>query len=255
MGTLDGKRAIITGGAGGIGRATAQIFVREGARVMLVDLDGDQLARVAADLGDEVATEVADVTEEDHVRRYIDRAVDVFGGVDVLFNNAGITGAIDDLVDTAVENVERVLRVNAIGVFLGLKHGLAHMYGHGRGSIINTSSVAGLDAGTGAIGYVAAKHAVTGMTKAAALEAARHGVRVNSIHPGLVDTEMLAAMEKGFNPADPASIRDELRRSVPLQRYAEPSEIGEVVAFLASDAASHVTGAQYRIDGGMGAHM
>lgn len=256
-GTLAGKRAIITGGAAGIGLATARVFLREGARVVLVDLAEAALAdaRTALGAGDELIEVVADVADPEAVDRFVSVAVEAWGGVDVLFNNAGISGAVGSLVDTTLENFDRVIRVNMVAPFLAMKAVLPLMYAQRSGSIINTSSIAGLDAATGAVAYTTSKHGVSGMTKVAALESAPYGVRVNSVHPAPTTTALMRGLEEGFDPADPDGAHAAILATIPLGRYGEPEDVAELVAFLASDASSFITGAQYRVDGGMGAQQ
>ncbi|MCU9612402.1 SDR family oxidoreductase [Caldibacillus lycopersici] len=255
MGKLDGKVAVITGGAGGIGKETAALFLKEGARVVLVDLFEDSLQKTKTELHTygEVLTVQADVSKEADVKNYVKTTVDHFGKIDVFFNNAGIEGKVAPIVEQTVEDFDKVIAVNVRGVFLGLKHVLNVMNSQGYGSIINTSSVAGLHGSEGVSPYVASKHAVVGLTKSAALEAAHANVRVNSIHPSPVNTRMMRSLEAGFNPEDAEAVKEELAKSLPLGRYGEPSDIAKLVLFLASDDSEFITGAQYRVDGGQGA--
>jgi NAD(P)-dependent dehydrogenase (short-subunit alcohol dehydrogenase family) len=255
MDSLTGKSAVITGGAGAIGVATAREFLSRGVRVLLVDRDAAALERVKADLGEagEVHTMVADVTSETEVAGYVAEALAAFGAIDVFFNNAGIEGRMRPLLETDADDFDKVLAVNVRGVFLGLKHVLRHMVAQGHGSIINTSSEAGLDGAPSLGDYVASKHAVTGLTKAAALEVARDGVRVNSIHPSPVNTPMMRRLESAWNADAPGAVTAEFEAKSPMGRYSDPAEIAKVVAFLASEDSSFVNGAQIRIDGGNGA--
>lgn len=246
---------VITGGAGAIGAATAEAFLRRGGRVMLVDRDKGNLDAACARLSEvgDVRATVADVTSEQDVRRYVDDALKALGSIDVFFNNAGIEGRMKPIIETDIEDFDRVMAVNVRGVFLGLKHVLPVMVRQGSGSVINTSSEAGLDGAASLADYVASKHAVTGLTKAAALEVAECGVRVNSIHPSPVDTPMMRRLESAWNPDHADLVKAEFEAKSPMGRYSSPSEIAEVVVFLASDSASFMTGAQLRIDGGNGA--
>ncbi|HEY9540139.1 MAG TPA: SDR family NAD(P)-dependent oxidoreductase [Luteimonas sp.] len=255
MKRLQDKIAIITGGSGGIGKAVAERFLGEGARVMLVDIDQDGLdaTRQALGGGDRIAITKADVSNESDVARYAEATVGALGRIDVFFNNAGIEGKVAPLEEQDISMFDKVIAINVRGAYLGLKHVLPHMYKAGAGSVVNTSSVAGLDGSAGVLPYVTSKHALVGMTKVAALEAARHGVRVNSVHPSPVNTRMMRSLEAGFDPADAEAARAGIEKTIPLGRYGEPVDIANLVLFLASDESSFITGAQYRIDGGMGA--
>lgn len=255
MAWLENKVAVITGGAGGIGKVTAETFLREGAKVVLVDLVEEALDKAKAELESlgEVVTVVADVTKEEDVEKYVKAAVDRFGKIDVFFNNAGIVGKAAPIVEQDAAEFDKVMNVNTRGVFLGLKHVLKVMIEQKSGSIINTSSVAGLMAWEGIAPYVASKHAVAGLTKIAALEGAPYGVRVNSIHPAPVETMMMRQLESGYNPDDPETAKKGVEQLIPIGRYADPQDIANLVLFLASDESSFISGAQYRIDGGMAA--
>jgi NAD(P)-dependent dehydrogenase (short-subunit alcohol dehydrogenase family) len=253
MKRLQNKIAIITGGSGGIGKTVAARLLEEGASVALVDLDQAGLDATARELGasDRVLAVPADVANEDAVRHYVQATLDRFGRIDVFFNNAGIEGKVAPLEQQDTAMFDKVIAINVRGAYLGLKHVLPHMYKAGSGSVINTSSVAGLDGFADVLPYVTSKHAITGMTKVAAIEAARHGVRVNSVHPSPVNTRMMRSLEAGFDPNDPDAAKADFEKAIPLGRYGEPGDIANLVLFLASDESSFVTGAQYRIDGGM----
>lgn len=255
MKKLEGKVAIITGAAGGIGKVTAELFLGHGAQVALVDLSEDNLKEVADALNspDNVLTVTADVSKEADVKNYVEQTIEKFGHVDILFNNAGITGKQTDLVDIELEDFENLMGINTTGVFLGLKHVLPLLVEQGSGSIINTSSVDGLRGSPGLSPYAASKHAVVGLTKSAALEVAESGVRVNSIHPSPVDTSMMDAIHE--NTGDVDSAKEEYTAMIPLGRYAEANDIANLVLFLASDDSSFISGSQYRIDGAMGAQQ
>lgn len=255
MARLDDKIAIITGGSGGIGKATARRFLDEGADVVLVDIDDDALAQAARELdaGQRLLTVRADVSREEDVRGYVAAALERHGRIDVFFNNAGIEGKVAPLEQQELATFDRVLAVNVRGAYLGLREVLPHMYARRSGSVINTSSVAGLRGRAGVLPYVTSKHALSGMTKVAALEAAKYQVRVNSIHPSPVETRMMRSLEAGFDPSDAEAARTGIAANIPLGRYGEPEEIADLVLFLASDESRFITGAQYRIDGGMGA--
>ena len=255
MKRLENKVAVITGGAGGIGQETAAHFLAEGASVVLVDVDQARLDATAKALGggERVLTAKADVSNETDVKRYVETSLDRFGRIDVFFNNAGIEGAVAPLEQQDIALFDKVIAINVRGAYLGLKHVLPHMYKAGAGSVINTSSVAGLNGSAGVLPYVASKHALTGMTKVAAIEAAGHNVRVNSVHPSPVNTRMMRSLEAGFGPDDAEAAKATMEKAIPLGRYGEPGDIAKLVVFLASDESRFITGAQYRIDGGMGA--
>ena len=255
MSKLDGQVAIITGAAGGIGLETAQRFIDEGAKVALVDLAGDGLKEIEESLGDSenYISVIADVTDETAVENYVKKTKEKFGRIDILFNNAGITGNQTDIIDIELKDFETLIGINVTGVFLGMKHVLPIMIEQGKGSIINTSSVDGLRGSPGLSPYSASKHAVVGLTKSAALEVAESGVRVNSIHPSPVSTSMMENLEDNADDSDAA--KDEFLKQIPMNRYAEASEIADLVLFLSSDDSQFITGSQYRIDGGMGAQQ
>ncbi|RUQ23979.1 glucose 1-dehydrogenase [Peribacillus cavernae] len=255
MANLDGKVAVITGGAGGIGIKTAEYFLKAGANVVVVDLIEETLdkAKSALNTFGDIITIKADVSQESDVKNYVKKAVDHFGKIDIFFNNAGIEGKIAPLVDQSVEDFDKVINVNVRGVFLGLKYVLPVMMEQGHGSIINTSSVAGLEGSPNLSPYITSKHAVVGLTKAAAIEAASANVRVNSIHPSPINTRMMRSIEEGFNPGQAESAQQAFSQGIPLGRYGEASDIAKLVLFLASDDSAFISGSQYRIDGGMGA--
>ncbi|SFJ79470.1 NAD(P)-dependent dehydrogenase, short-chain alcohol dehydrogenase family [Halobacillus dabanensis] len=255
MKRLDGKVALITGGSGGIGKETAKLFLQEGARVALVDLNEDGLDEAKKELADhgDVLTVSANVSNEDEVQNYVQKVLDEFGTIDVFFNNAGIEGKVAPITEQTVEDFDKVYGVNVRGVFLGLKHVMPVMMEKQEGSIINMSSVAGLMGSPGVAPYVSSKHGVVGLTKVAALEAADSTVRVNSIHPSPVNTRMMRSLESGFNPEDAESAKTQQEQAIPLKRYGESEDIAKLVLFLASDDSKFITGSQYRVDGGMGA--
>lgn len=247
---LEGKVALITGGTGGIGKETMKLFLKEGAKVAVVGTNDEKLKDLKDEFRD-VLTIRADVSKEDEVKNYVDKTVKEFGKIDIFFNNAGIEGKVAGLVEQTLEDFKQVLDVNVTGVFLGLKHVIPVMKENGSGSIINTSSVAGLGGQPNLSPYIASKHAVVGLTKAAAVEYAGDNIRVNSIHPAPVDTRMMDSIEGMMGSDDSSSAREDFEAMVPLGRYAESIDIANVVLFLASDDSRYVTGAQYTIDGGM----
>lgn len=255
MQRLKDKIALITGGAAGIGLETARLFVKEGARVALVDLREEDLKKAAESLGAaaDVLTVAADVSSPDDAARYVRETVERFGRIDIFFNNAGIEGKVAPLTEQKIEDFDRVIAVNVRGSFLGLQHVLRVMMEQKSGSIINTSSIAGLKGSPDLAPYITSKHAVVGLTRAAAVEAARANVRVNSIHPSPVNTRMMRSLEDGFSPGHGAEVKAQLASSIPLGRYGESADIANLVLFLASDESAFITGAQYPVDGGMAA--
>jgi NAD(P)-dependent dehydrogenase (short-subunit alcohol dehydrogenase family) len=255
MKRLKDKVALITGGAAGIGLETTRLFLGEGARVALVDLHDDDLSDAARNLGnpDDLLTIAADVSSVEDCNRYVAQTVKTFGRIDVFFNNAGIEGKVAPLVDQKIEDFDRVLAVNVRGAFLGLQHVLPVMIGQKSGSVINMSSIAGLKGSPNVAPYITSKHAVVGLTRAAAIEAASHNVRVNSVHPSPVNTRMMRSLEEGFNPGHGEEVKQQLAETIPLGRYGESIDIANLVLFLASDESAFITGAQYPVDGGMAA--
>jgi 3alpha(or 20beta)-hydroxysteroid dehydrogenase len=243
MGRLNGKICLITGAARGQGEAEARLFSREGATVWLTDVLDAEGEAVATDIGGSYRH--LDVREEDQWQALIDEILAVSGRIDVLVNNAGIfaTGRHFE-IDSA--EFQRVMDVNCVGVFLGMRAVSPPMRDAGCGSIVNISSLAGLQGGVGAFAYHTSKWAVRGMTKAAAVENGRRNVRVNSIHPGLIDTDMMRAL-----PGAEDEVR--LSRRVPLGRPAQADEVAQLALYLASDESSYSTGSEFIVDGGLNA--
>jgi NAD(P)-dependent dehydrogenase (short-subunit alcohol dehydrogenase family) len=254
-GPLGGKVAVITGAAGEIGRAAARLMAARGARIVVVDQHGTELERLADELGAGacVATVVADVTDEEQVRNYVETAQREAGRIDIFFNNAGIEGGIHQLTDYPLETFRKVLDVNVLGVFLGMKHVIPIMVAQGGGTIINTSSVGGLVGTAGLSAYVASKHAVVGLTRTGAAEWASHGVRINSVNPGPIEGRMMSAITEGLRPGRGAETATRIAAGIPSHRYGTPEEVAGVVAFLASDDAHHINGAFITVDGGQAA--
>ncbi|MBU8877523.1 SDR family oxidoreductase [Bacillus sp. FJAT-29790] len=252
--SFKGKVVVVTGAAGEIGKETVKLFAEKGAKLVLVDLDAENLKKTAFDLAlqkDKYLIVKADVTKEEDVQKYVEESKIRFGKIDVFFNNAGVIGKLANLTEQEASNLDLVLNVNVKGVFYGLKHVLKVMIDQQDGSIINMSSVAGLAGSPGLSPYVASKHAVIGLTKTAALEVASKGVRINAVCPDPVNTKMAKEVEKWLAPEDSSKNQKEKYTStLPLKRYAEPKEIAELVMFLASNKASYINGSCYTIDGG-----
>lgn len=219
---------------------------------MLVDLNEDQLKDAAKSLESEkVNYFTADVSENDEVKAYTKKAIKEMGKIDILFLNAGIEGVVKPLTDYPEEMYDKVLAVNVKGVWLGLKHAFPHMKENGGGSVIITSSVAGLQGTPNVMAYVTSKHAVIGSMRVAALEGAADGIRVNSIHPSPVDNRMMRSLEEGFAPGEAEQAKKGFEQMIPLGRYATNNEIATVALFLASDDSKFITGATLPVDGGL----
>jgi NAD(P)-dependent dehydrogenase (short-subunit alcohol dehydrogenase family) len=246
-GLLEGKCALVTGAASGIGRASALAFAREGSRVMLADVDegeGERAAEAIREAGGEARFARADVTREDEVEAMVRETVDAFGGLDCALNNAGMTGTAAPLQGLELEEFERVIALNLVGVFLCMKHEIPAMR-DGGGAIVNMASGASLVPTPGLAPYCASKHGVLGLTKTAALENARTGIRVNAICPGSTDTPMLQAAMA----ADP-QVKKMILSGQPGGRLGTAEEIAEAAVWLCSDRASFVTGHSMLVDGG-----
>ncbi len=250
-GILDGKVALVTGAAGEIGAATIKLLAERGARIVAVDRDADGLKRAVEALpaSAEALSIVADVTSEDDVASYVRQAVDKMGGLHIFFNNAGIEGDIAAIPDYPLATFRRVLDVNVVGVFLGMKYVIPVMTRQNAGSIINTASIAGLIGSPHIAVYSASKHAVIGLTKSAALECTGTQVRVNCVCPGLIDSRMLSSIIDGRNTGKPVPKEKTVER-IPARRLGLAIEVAGVVAFLASDDARYVSGSAYPVDGG-----
>ncbi|HEY2873310.1 MAG TPA: glucose 1-dehydrogenase [Reyranella sp.] len=250
---FSGKVALVTGGGNGIGRAACVAFAKQGAKVVAVDRDGaaaEATAGIIRQNGGDALAVTADVTKSADVQTYVKAAIDKYGRIDCFFNNAGIEGKVSQIVDYDEAVFDAVIGVNVKGVFLGLKHVLPEMIRQGGGAIVNTASVAGLVGTPGMPAYVASKHAVIGLTKTAAGEVARQGIRVNAVCPGPVDTRMIHSLEAQLSPDDPAGVNQRYQASLPTGRYSTPEEIANMVLFLCSDLASNTTGGQFVVDGG-----
>jgi NAD(P)-dependent dehydrogenase (short-subunit alcohol dehydrogenase family) len=250
---FSGKVALITGGGGGIGRATALAFAEHGAKVVVVDsnnADGQTSADIVIQRGGAARFVPADVTKSVDVQRYVRETLAAFGRIDCFFNNAGIEGRVAPTQEYDEAVFDAVIAVNLKGVFLGMRHVLPVMLRQGSGAIVNTASVAGLFGGPGMAAYVASKHGVIGLTKVASSDVAGQGVRVNAICPGPVETRMMRSLEAQRSPNNPESVHAMISTSAPDGRYALPEEIANAVLYLCSDLSGHVTGTHVVIDGG-----
>jgi NAD(P)-dependent dehydrogenase (short-subunit alcohol dehydrogenase family) len=248
-GRLRGKAAVITGGEGSIGLATARAFVAEGARVCLVGLVASELEAGAAELGGAATWAVADVTDSVQVKSAVAGAAEAFGRLDVVVSNAGIAGVIAPVADYPEDVFDQVMAVHVRGSFLVCKHALPFL-GSGS-SVIITSSVVGLTSDPGIVAYATAKHALVGLMRTLAKETASRGIRVNTIHPGPVDNEFQHRIEvaaTGFDAARAAVMFEQL---IPMARHAAPEEVARAMLFLASDESSFITGTTLTVDGGM----
>lgn len=252
MGKLNGKVAVITGGAAGIGKETALTFAREGANVAITDVD-EVKGQAALDELKQIKSEVLfighDVSKEEEWENVVSEVTDKFGGIDVLFNNAGIY-IIKPIPEIELDTWNKLMNINVTGVFLGLKHVLPVMEKSQSGSVINASSIAGLLGGTGHLLYGASKGAVRLMTKDAAAEYAQKGIRINSIHPGYITTEMADYASEVTKKS-----KEELDATYPLGRMGDPKEVAKMVLFLASDDSSFSTGSEFVIDGGVSSSL
>ena len=254
MQRLSGKIALITGGAGVIGFATANLFLEQGAKVLLVDMNEATLREAIKSIGSDSASYVvANVTEPAEVQNYIQIAKERYGGIDVFVNHASIEGDISLIADYPVETFDKVIAVNVRGAWLGLKYVIPAMAERGGGSIILTSSIAGVKGSARASAYVASKHAIIGIMRTAALECALLNIRVNTVNPSPVESRMMRSLEEGLAPGTPEQAKQLLLGRIPLKRYGTPKEVAQLILFLASDESRFCTGGVYMVDGGSSA--
>jgi NAD(P)-dependent dehydrogenase (short-subunit alcohol dehydrogenase family) len=247
---FSGKVALVTGGSRGIGRATALLFAKSGAKVVIGDVDpaGDETVEAIKRDGGEATFERTDVSDEGDVKNLIARAVKTYGGLHCAFNNAGVLPPTVALVEMEESTFDQTLAVDLKGIFLCMKHEIAHMLQNGGGAIVNNASIAGLIAEPGISAYIAAKHGVIGLSKAAAVEYASKGIRINALAPGLVNTAMTKAW------FDDPNMSAYFIANTPIGRISQPAEIAGMVLFLCSDLASFTVGQTFVIDGGYTTH-
>ncbi len=243
MGRLDGKVAVITGGAGGMGKIHAKLFVAEGAKVVIADLSSSDGEKTAEELGEQAIFIELDVTDEENWTSLVEKTEERFGPINILVNNAGIVVS-KSIQDTSLEDFRTTSRINQDGVFLGIKNIFGSMKKAGGGSIVNISSISGIVGNMNNSAYVASKFAVRGLTKAAAAEYAPHDIRVNSVHPGTIRTPMT-------EQPDVQEMIKKIEKQIPMQRIAEPEEISNLVLYLASDESTYSTGTEFVADGGL----
>jgi NAD(P)-dependent dehydrogenase (short-subunit alcohol dehydrogenase family) len=237
---LAGKVAIVTGGASGLGRGMVELFVEQGAKVVIADVDRAGGEALAGELGAAAVFKQTDVADADQIQTAIDLAVDQFGGLHVMCNNAGIGGSFKRFLDDDFGDFDRVMRVNILGVMLGTQRAARHMMNNGGGAIVNTTSIGGINAGAGVMVYRATKAAVIHLTRSTAIELARHDIRVNCIAPAHIPTAINAALDQSLI----------VRAMQPLQRVGSPRDVAEAALYLASDRAAQVTGIVLPVDGG-----
>lgn len=255
MSDLKNKVIIITGAAMGLGLATALEAAATGAKLSLVDYNAEALEKAKADILEkypdtQVLTVTADTSDEEAVKNYVQSTVDKYGTIDGFYNNAGIEGKQAPLAEYDLEVFKKVIDINLLGVYFGIKHVLPHMQAKNYGRIVNVASVGGIRGVMNQTPYVATKHAVAGITKNTALEYARFGITANAIAPGAILTPMVAGAFKQVNPSDPAAAEAEYAKANPTKRLGKPEEVAKVVCFLLSDACSYVNGQVIAIDGG-----
>ncbi|HEY8172778.1 MAG TPA: glucose 1-dehydrogenase [Dehalococcoidia bacterium] len=250
MGKLDGKVAVVTGGASGIGEATVRLFCAEGASVVVADIQDDRGRAIADEIGKWAVYRHTDVSVEDDVRGAIDTAISTFGSLDVMYNNAGALGAVGPIAQISADEFERTIGVLLRSVFYGIKHAAATMQPRGEGSIVSTASIAGIQPGWGPHLYSMAKAAVIQLTRSAAVELGESGVRVNCICPGGIATPLIRSLG-GARDVPIDALKTAMAKSQPIQRAGLPEDIAQAALWLASSDSSFVTGEALVVDGGM----
>lgn len=252
MGKLENKVAIITGGGSGIGAATAKLFVQEGAKVVIVGRTEEKLRRTVREINHEnISYAVGDVAKPEDTQRYVQHAVERFGGIDVLVSNAAIEGTFKHILEHTLEEFDEVMGINARGVWLSIKHAFPEMKKRGGGSIVITSSLVGVGGFPAASAYTASKHAVVGLGRALAMDGAPFNIRVNTVVPGLIDNDMLASLHRRIAPGAEEQLKGALTARVPLKRFGTNEEVARLNLFLASSDSSYITGGVYANDGGV----
>jgi len=251
---LDGKVAIVTGGAAGIGRGIVERFAAEGARVVIADVDTDRGEALAAASGPDAIFQRTDVSDPEQVGALVATAVEKFGGLNIMVNNAGVSAAMHRLLDDDLADFHRIMAVNVLGVMVGTRDAARHMAANGGGSIINMTSIGGIQAGGGVMTYRASKAAVIQFTKSAAIELAYHEIRLNAIAPGNIPTQIVATSAVNIDPADlaryEAAIRETMRADRPLKREGTTGDVAEAALYFAGDRSRYVTGTVLPVDGG-----
>ena len=251
---FENKVILVTGASGEIGQAIAQGFLEGGARIVAADRDAQALSamvKTLSEAGHSIVSVPADVTVAAEVEQCIKAAQDTFGRLDAYINNAGVEGVVAPIEDYPEAEFDKVMGVNVRGVFLGMKYAVPALRQSGGGSIVNLASVAGLSGAAGTSAYNASKHAVIGLTRSGAVQLGAENIRVNAVCPSPVTGRMMASLEAGANPDDPAGVREMIAQRIPMQRYAETEDVANLVLYLSSAEAAFLNGGIYTVDGGM----
>ena len=255
---FENKVIVVTGASGEIGQAITQGFLEGGAKVVAADLNEDALSATVEQLtaaGHAITGIAADVSSSEDVQRCIDGALQTYGRMDAMINNAGVEGMVAPVEDYPEDEFDKVIGVNVRGVFLGMKYAVPAIRKSGGGSIVNLASVAGLSGSAGTPAYNASKHAVIGLTRSGAVHLGAENIRVNAVCPSPVTGRMMASLEAGILPDDPSAAREMIAQRIPMQRYADPKEVADLVLYLCSDQASFLNGGIYTVDGGLTAGL